>query len=516
MNRSAHFVRTSHCNHSLYHICGSSLPWLCAQNSRFISSLLARCHLLRTEHPALHPLPFPLFQVSKGCSHPEIPALIHENPGVTGILIQNLSQVMSPTGSSTTRSLLNRRILPGLKTGSCQNFVLQPVIVVFYSRFYWKHCYALRSRLGPRTNSCSAGSTTVLTRAGTIASVSLWKRRLDVQFISMSELQRLVSHRGRLSQDAFSGREQPVDVSGSNESIFRNSAPRMLRNLFLKAIGIICSVRQDLNLWSKNTKLDLLTIVLVSFSNKLMLNDSKLEETHHGYVESRREQVSTTRRISCERKSSPRCSDPKYARDGRNEESSRATGRRILFAETERKSWNHTEAHFTSTRVARKNELIIWVTQEKFTKWRVELVWKNHTFPVNQQEFQVHALCWASTNACNLTHGIDLDYRKTFFANPRSTLESLQKPYRGIHPFMTPNAAGEAPAIISTGALVAREEERIGNTIPMPTFACRPSNMRSLSPVDIPQSSMFGQQRQRISELQFDKFLLHPHFCIGR
>ena len=45
--------------------------------------------------------------------------------------------------------------------------------------------------------------------------------------------------------------------------------------------------------------------------------------------------------------------------------------------------------------------------------------------------------------------------------------------YRGIHPFVNPDAAGEAPALISTGKLVAREEERIGSTIPMPTFARR-------------------------------------------
>ena len=32
--------------------------------------------------------------------------------------------------------------------------------------------------------------------------------------------------------------------------------------------------------------------------------------------------------------------------------------------------------------------------------------------------------------------------------------------------------------------------------------------MSSLFPVDIPQNSMAGQQRQQISELQFDKFLV--------
>ena len=81
--------------------------------------------------------------------------------------------------------------------GSWQIFVLHPVTVVFHSRFYWKYCYVSRSRLGGRTNSCTAGFTTVHTRGrskcGTITHLSLWKRRLDVQFIPRSELHR---HKG--------------------------------------------------------------------------------------------------------------------------------------------------------------------------------------------------------------------------------------------------------------------------------------------------------------------------------
>ena len=53
---------------------------------------------------------------------------------------------------------------------------------------------------------------------------------------------------------------------------------------------------------------------------------------------------------------------------------------------------------------------------------------------------------------------------------------------------------------------MAREEERIGSTIPMLTFARRPPIMRSSIPVDIPQNSMVRQQRQQMSELHFDKF----------
>ena len=59
---------------------------------------------------------------------------------------------------------------------------------------------------------------------------------------------------------------------------------------------------------------------------------------------------------------------------------------------------------------------------------------------------------------------------------------------------------------------MAREDERIGSTIPMPTFARKPPTMSSFVTVDIAQSSMVGQQRQQISELQFDKFLTPSSF----
>ena len=81
-------------------------------NSRFISSLLrivAR-HARNTQHIFL------IFLCSRCRKVAHIQKQIHENARVTDALIQNLSQVMSPTGSSTTRSLLNRTILPAMKT----------------------------------------------------------------------------------------------------------------------------------------------------------------------------------------------------------------------------------------------------------------------------------------------------------------------------------------------------------------------------------------------------------------
>ena len=82
------------------------------------------------------------------------------------------------------------------------------------------------------------------------------------------------------------------------------------------------------------------------------------------------------------------------------------------------------------------------------------------------------------------------DSKSAFYAKLRQTR------HQGTHPFVAPNAAGEAPALISAGTPVAREDERTVSTIPMPTFARKPPTMSSFILVDIPQSSMVGQQRQ--------------------
>ena len=60
------------------------------------------------------------------------------------------------------------------------------------------------------------------------------------------------------------------------------------------------------------------------------------------------------------------------------------------------------------------------------------------------------------------------------------------------------------------------EDRQNQGTIPMPTFARRPSPMSSFIPVEFLQNSMVGQQRQQISELQFDKFLKPQTFLVWK
>ena len=89
--------------------------------------------------------------------------------------------------------------------------------------------------------------------------------------------------------------------------------------------------------------------------------------------------------------------------------------------------------------------------------------------------------------------------------NPRLTFDSSQTPYQGILHSATPSAAGAVPVQGSTGTPVERGEERVGSTTTLPMSERRPSTMNSLLSVGIPKNSSAGQQRQQISELQFDK-----------
>ena len=65
---------------------------------------------------------------------------------------------------------------------------------------------------------------------------------------------------------------------------------------------------------------------------------------------------------------------------------------------------------------------------------------------------------------------------------------------------------GQFHKLQGRGLFFTRDDKQDKGTIPMPRFARRPSTMSSFIPVEFPQNSMVGQQRQQISDLQFDNF----------
>ena len=112
------------CLHSFAHCTWTHTlhAWLkIALHSRRVVPSLAPCLTpWHTEHAARLPHHFLQFLVlnhREGWSHPQHPAQIHGNHKRVAVILNDLlAQVMSPTGSSTTRSLMNRRPWLALKT----------------------------------------------------------------------------------------------------------------------------------------------------------------------------------------------------------------------------------------------------------------------------------------------------------------------------------------------------------------------------------------------------------------
>ena len=93
---------------------------------------------------------------------------------------------------------------------------------------------------------------------------------------------------------------------------------------------IICLIKQGLSLSNRNILWDLLTQLSTSSSDK-HVQRLELEDAHHGYIESRREQFRLQEEFIYEGKSASRNSDTEFSRDAGNEESSRITSRHILY-----------------------------------------------------------------------------------------------------------------------------------------------------------------------------------------
>ena len=258
----------------------------------------------------------------------------------------------------------------------------------------------------------------------------------------------------------------------------------MLRNLFLMEMEITCLLKRDLNWWNRNTKWNLLTIVLMRLSRKLMLSDwncrTPITDALNIEENKVRLQEESVRKEKALQDTQIRCmhemGEMKRAQELQVNENS-------LY-----RSWEKVMKQYRDSLHKDKNfkkGWIVWMTLENSTKWN----YSGQCSYVPSQLAGVPSL--RSTLSCDKRLQLDTwnlsGTQGNVLAHPRSTFESSQKPYRGILHFTTPNATHRVPVRICTGALVARDEERIGSTILMPTFASRPSTMNSFMPVEIPE-----------------------------
>ena len=104
--------------------------------------------------------------------------------------------------------------------------------------------------------------------------------------------------------------------------------------------------------------------------------------------------------------------------------------------------------------------------------------------------------------------------QENVLGNQYSTLDSRRDHPQGIHSGAPQRERGSVPQAAGSETLFARNDKQNRGTNPMPTFAGRPSTMSSAIPVDFPKNSVVGQQRQQMSQLQFDKFLNPRSFLV--
>ena len=118
-------------------------------------------------------------------------------------------------------------------------------------------------------------------------------------------------------------------------------------------------------------------------------------------------------------------------------------------------------------------------------------------------------LCLAATEDCRLTHGINLESRKTFSGNQFSTFDSPRDfPQRISSENVRRNR--EAIPLQSKGkaSLMSEDGQNYG-TIPMPTFASRPMTASSTIPVTATRI-MWSNSKDSKCRNYIDKFLLIP------
>ena len=102
--------------------------------------------------------------------------------------------------------------------------------------------------------------------------------------------------------------------------------------------------------------------------------------------------------------------------------------------------------------------------------------------------------------------------QENVFGNQFSTFDSPRDFPRGIQSDGVQRNREAVPEAERTKTSHTSEDRHNQGTIPMPTSATRPSTTSSTILVDIPQNFMVEQDRQQISELQFDKFPIHIRF----
>ena len=293
-------------------------------------------------------------------------------------------------------------------------------------------------------------------------------------------------------------------VQGKGESFFKFSDPEEATRTVLEEQRDHQLAEAKSEILKQECKVDTLNTCIRELQRQAHSNRLELDSVNCVYEESRREQARLHEELS-HRERAHRETQIRSTK-GRIEKSSGDAKWRILQKWIARKSGYSVGAHFTNTGVARKNELYAWF--KIISRSRIDLQWKIisrsqsagrrskssiYVEPLPKPAIRYMELVW--------------DTGKRFFWPSTSSEWFITDTYL-IKEFFTLRIKVlqvQNSMQKSTGRPVAKSEEQIGSTVPMPSLARRPSTMNSFFPAEVPQNSKADLQRLQISELQFEK-----------
>ena len=330
----------------------------------------------------------------------------------------------------------------------------------------------------------------------------------DVSYLQLQMQVRVRNrvHRGKLAALFSSGNEEPGNQLKS--SIFKNADPSNLGRSLIEGNKdhLLSQARSELV--RQEHQVGSLNDCISELQQHAVAQRLELQDAHHGRIESRREQFRLQEELSIEEKALRKVGETKRAQEFRVDEFSIQKLR---------------ESHETIQKLTSRLQEM----QEQMNSTNMIQVGSSRSGTESQWEIVSRSQSTGS------------DSKSSIYAEPRPTLPTWHMEYVWItgkrsgqsifYVRFVPKSSSRNSLLYDhqerqdqfhkrwgTGTSSARDEERNGSTIPMPTFAGRPSTVSSSMPVGFPQNSMVGQQRQQISELQFNKFPNPKSFLVWK
>ena len=285
--------------------------------------------------------------------------------------------------------------------------------------------------------------------------------------------------------------------------MFKYADPSNWEDLFLKVIKdhLLSQARSDLP--KQEHQVRSLNSCISQLQQQAYAQGLESQDAHHGHVESRREQARLQEEFPMKDKlfrdtqirNTHELDDMKRAQELRVDE----------FSVRKLRESHDTLQRLTSQLQSTQEQMNSMNDSGEFQEVESNYCGRLSHVPSQPEVIPSSSSMLSSDKRLPFDTSNASGLQENAFGNQFSTLGAPRNSCQGIHHGETRRETELVSRATGTRTSFARDDEQNKGTILMPMLARRSATMSSSIPVDIPQNPVVGQQRQQISELQFDK-----------